>query len=122
MAKREKSAFALRLRTLRKKYGLTQEDVAERLNMHRTTYTKFETDKTHVDQVYLIALAELFHVTVDYLLGKEEGEVSLLRDGENLVALTPDECEFLILYRRMSANEKSALLAELRTKMQQDKL
>ncbi len=110
MARREKSAFAVRLRTLRKKHGLTQGDVADRLNMHRTTYTKYETDKTHVDQVYLVALAELYHVSVDYLLGKEGEDISLLENRDELLALKPQETELITLFRRLSSEQQAALM------------
>ncbi len=114
MARIEKSAFALRLRTLRKKYGMTQGDVADRLNMHRTTYTKYETDKTHVDQVYLVALAELFHVTTDYLLGKEGETVSLLDNAEDTAPLSPQEIELLVLFRRLSSQQRMEMLDNAR--------
>ncbi len=110
MARREKSAFALRLRTLRKKAGMTQADVADRLNMHRTTYTKYETDKTHVDQVYLVALAELFHVSIDYLLGKEGEEVSLLEDSVPHVILSAQETELMALFRHLTPEQQRLLL------------
>ncbi len=120
MARVEKSAFALRLRTLRKKHGMTQGDVARRLNMHRTTYTKYETDKTHVDQVYLVALAELFHVTTDYLLGKGGEPVSLL-ENSNEVAVSPQEAELLALFRRLSPEQQLALLADSRRQVAEQK-
>ncbi len=120
MARVEKSAFALRLRTLRKKHGMTQGDVADRLNMHRTTYTKYETDKTHVDQVYLVALAELFHVTTDYLLGKEGEPVSLL-ENSNEVTVTPQEAELIALFRRLTPEQQMAMLLNGRQQVAENK-
>ncbi len=121
MARREKSAFALRLRTLRKKHGMTQGDVAQRLNMHRTTYTKYETDKTHVDQVYLVALAELFQVSVDYLLGKEGETISLLSEGELPLTVSPQEAEMLALFRRLTPVQQAAWLADGRQRAKEVK-
>ncbi len=114
MARREKSAFALRLRTLRKKHGMTQGDVAQRLNMHRTTYTKYETDRTHVDQVYLVALAELFRVSVDFLLGKEEGDVSLVESTVTDEIADVQEQELLTLFRRLTEEQRQQLLNQSR--------
>ena len=35
--------FAQRLRAARKRRGLTQQQMADHLNIHRTAYTKYET-------------------------------------------------------------------------------
>ncbi len=112
MAKREKSAFALRLCKARKKAGFSQEDVAKHLNIHRSTYTKYETDATHVNQVYLVALAELFGVTTDYLLGKEDIADPLLREDMPAVQLNAQEQELLSLFRRMTPEQRQAMLGK----------
>ena len=107
----ERSTFALRLRTLRKKAKLTQADVAEALNLHRTAYTKYETDKACPDQVCLLTLAELFRVSVDYLLGKEEEALSpSLEDNSVTVALSPEEQELIITFRQLSESQRRLLL------------
>ena len=76
------SIFSARLRELRKSMHLTQEDIANTLNIHRTTYTKYETGKANPDQKCLLQLAELFHVSVDHLLGRDpEPSPLCLQDG-----------------------------------------
>lgn len=60
------------LKSLRIKKGLTQQQVADLLKINRVTYTQYELDKREPDNTTLIALADFFNVTVDYLLGREE--------------------------------------------------
>ena len=66
------SLFGSRLRMLRRQARWTQQVMADRLRIHRTTYTKYETGVVTPDQQGLLQLAEIFGVTVDYLLGRED--------------------------------------------------
>lgn len=61
-----------RLKELRKSYGLTQENLADALDISRVNYTRYETDKARPDYETLILLADFFDVTTDYLLGRKE--------------------------------------------------
>ena len=58
-----------RIRELREDHDLRQVDVAETLKMSQTGYSKYETGENDVPTVVLIALARLYHVSVDYILG-----------------------------------------------------
>lgn len=111
------SVFARRLRMLRKRAGLRQEAVAARLQIHRTTYTKYETDKTTPDQDGLRRLAELFDVSVDYLIGREDEpadrpEQAVLRTGETQLQLSEQELQLLEIFRRMSEEQREQLLRQ----------
>ena len=111
MNRDDRSAFAVRLRMLRKQRHMTQEDVAEVLNLHRTSYTKYETDQSAPDQACLKKLAGLFEVTVDYLLGQnDEDPVAFLQDNATVVALSPEEMELVSSYRRLTDAQQQLLL------------
>ncbi|NLW88809.1 MAG: helix-turn-helix transcriptional regulator [Clostridiaceae bacterium] len=60
--------FSEKLQLLRKSKGWTQEDLAAGLNLARQTITKWESGAGFPDIANLIALSELFLVTVDYLV------------------------------------------------------
>lgn len=60
------------LKTLRTNKKMTQQDVADMLNIPRGTYAHYEINKREPDNATLILLADFFEVTVDYLLGREE--------------------------------------------------
>lgn len=62
-----------RLLALRNKNGLTQEDLAERLDVSRQSISKWELNKTLPDVEKLIQLSEIYQVSMDFLIkGKEE--------------------------------------------------
>ena len=58
------------LRVLREKEGLTQKQVANYLQLSRSTYTYYELGKRQPSLQTLSRLAELFRVSTDYLLGR----------------------------------------------------
>ena len=60
----------------RKKKGLSQEKIAEYLEVSRQAVTKWETNTSKPNSDNLIKLAQLFEVDVDTLLGNEDGEKS----------------------------------------------
>ncbi len=67
---------------LRKKSGMTQIELAERLNYSDKAVSKWERGESIPDIVGLKAIADEFSVTVDYLLHEEHPE-----------DLPPDDCE-----------------------------
>lgn len=57
---------------LRKNSGLTQEQLAEQLNVSRQSVSKWESGQAAPDIDKIVALGEIFHVTTDYLLKPSE--------------------------------------------------
>lgn len=57
------------IRSLREDNDWTQQYVAERLGVNRRTYSAYETGTNSMTPETLIQLAELYHTSVDYLLG-----------------------------------------------------
>lgn len=65
-------SFGKRLRELREERGLTQRELAGLLNLNQSTIAFYETDKKQPSQDTLARLADLFDVSVDYLLGRTD--------------------------------------------------
>ena len=61
-----------KLKTYRKTFNLSQEDLAEKLNVSRQVITKWENENGLPEISNLKALAELFGVSIDYLLDDEK--------------------------------------------------
>lgn len=79
----EKKRMGLRIRELRKQINLSQEALAERLEMKRTNIANYEAGRVVPPGNVLLELAKIFGVTTDYLLGRSDdpnGKVSLLDD------------------------------------------
>ncbi len=120
MEKSLQSEFPMRLRVLRRARHLTQDEVAEQLHVHRTTYTKYESGAAAPEQHRLLQLAEFFHVSVDFLLGNSDMPVrhaleTSLHDG-TFQALDLREQQLLAAFRRLSPAEQEKLLRELQSK------
>lgn len=64
--------FGEKLKGLRKQVGLSQEQLADRLNVSRQAVTKWETDAGVPDIENIKAISSLFNVSLDELLSKEE--------------------------------------------------
>ncbi|MBR3972001.1 MAG: helix-turn-helix transcriptional regulator [Ruminococcus sp.] len=56
-----------RLRDLREDHDLTQTQLVEKLNMHKTTYTNYEQGKRDLPLSVAIKIAKFYNVTLDYL-------------------------------------------------------
>lgn len=69
----------LTLRALRKQNGWTQREVADRLGVHCSTYTKYETGASEPSFDILQKLTEIFDVSADQLLGRPIRTKSLTR-------------------------------------------
>ena len=70
-AKEEITMFQDNLKTLRKRKGITQEELATRLNVVRQTVSKWEKGLSVPDSELLIKLAEILEVPVSRLLGSK---------------------------------------------------
>ena len=57
-----------KLYELRKKHGLSQEQLAEALNVSRQSISKWEGNVTYPESDKLIALSDYFGVSLDYLM------------------------------------------------------
>ncbi|MBQ9037390.1 MAG: helix-turn-helix transcriptional regulator [Erysipelotrichaceae bacterium] len=67
-------SFGTRLANLRREHNLTQNDIADRLNISAQAVSKWENDLTSPDIDTLLKLADIFDITVDELLGKKKKE------------------------------------------------
>ncbi len=62
-----------RFKELRKKSGMTQTQLAARLKVNQTAVSQWERALTSPSHEALLALSEIFGVSLDYLLGRKSG-------------------------------------------------
>lgn len=67
-----KDDFALRLERLRKEKGYTQDAVGASIGLKGSTYSAYETSKNRPTLDTVMRLADLYHVSIDYLLGRTQ--------------------------------------------------
>ncbi len=92
----------MKLREHRQNAGLTQDQVATALGMPKKTYQNYEREVREADSDVLCAIADLYGVTLDELVGREP-----------IASGYKDECEIELvsIYRGMSDEGKKTLLS-----------
>ncbi len=61
-----------RIRDLREDHDMTQKQVADYLNMKQPQYNRYEKGYRDIPSDVLIALADLYNTTTDYILGRTD--------------------------------------------------
>lgn len=76
-----------RIRTARKKAGLTQAQLSERAYISESYMTLIELDKRNPSTDVIIKIAEILNVSADYLLFGDipQNDISLFREWKNLI-------------------------------------
>lgn len=109
---------AEKLRFYREACALSHQQVADALNVERSTYTKYETGKTAVNVTLLLKLANIFNVKPTDLLPDvpdNDERSDRLRDSARadspIYQLSKDERGLIARYRVLSKAEKKQAMA-----------
>ena len=68
--------YIRRIKDLREDHDLSQKQVAEALGTSQTMYSRYERGMSELPLRHLIALANLYHVSADYILGLRDDPVA----------------------------------------------
>ena len=64
--------FAEKLTFLRRRAGMSQEQLADQLGITRQSVSKWESGASVPELAKLIAIADFFDVSLDYLVGRDD--------------------------------------------------
>lgn len=92
-----------KLKELRLKAGLTQNDVAKILNISRAAYSHYESSKRQLNYESLKALSDYYQVSMDYLFGRT--------DVAQMYTLSPDDLSLLEKYQKLDLRGKQTVQA-----------
>ena len=81
-----RKAIALRLRLSREMAGLTQGQVAKSLDWHRPTVSEIEAGRRRVSAEELTTLAEMYGVSIPWIVGEGDEDSSLAANRVKLAA------------------------------------
>lgn len=76
------SNFSKKLRDLRKKKGLTQQELSDRLGISRSAVSMYEREDREPDFETLEAIADFFNVDMNYLLGDSSETTVIVRHDD----------------------------------------
>ena len=66
------SNFSLRMKELRKERNMKQREMADTFSVTLRTYQGYEYGESYPDVAGLIAIADYFDVSLDYLVGRSD--------------------------------------------------
>lgn len=74
--------FGEKIHTLRKNAGLSQEELAEKLDVSRQAISKWERGAGYPETEKIIRMSRLFGVSLDYLLGEDQNDAGPPEEAE----------------------------------------
>ncbi len=83
--------FGEKLKTLRTEAGMTQTELAKRLSITKSVVSYYELQERTPSPSVLVQLADIFHVTTDYLLGIDHKKMIDVSD------LSDEDMHFLLI-------------------------
>ena len=96
-----------RLKELRHKKGISQQILAEEVGVSQQSVNKYENQAVEPDIRTMIAIADYFNTSVDYLIGHTE--ISSRIEKTSPCDLNKEEEEFLSKWRKLDQEEKDSL-------------
>ena len=104
--------ISTKLRDLRLEKNLKQKEVAKALNIATNTLSQFENNKGRPSLDVLLAFADFFGCSIDYLVGREDdfGNVSV---SSNPSDLSKDEKTLLERFRKLGPFERESILVQI---------
>ncbi len=102
----------LRLRSLREEFGKTQTQIAALFNISRQVYANYENEINQPSLQLLIAMADYFQCSVDYLLGRTDdlGNINISSNPSLTNILTTEEQFLCKEFRQLSVTDKNILI------------
>ncbi|MFR7590886.1 MAG: helix-turn-helix domain-containing protein [Longibaculum sp.] len=91
--------FGMKLQDLRKAKGLSQEALAEKLNVSRQAVSKWESGVGYPEMDKLILLSDLFGVTIDYLI-KDQNETLIQNEQESKYFMSHEKLQEYMQFKK----------------------
>lgn len=84
------SDFGTALKELRRRAGITQKELADKLGVSKATVSYYEQSLRSPSPDILVKISQVFHVSTDFLLGLESKKQTL-----DITGLSNEDIEFL---------------------------
>ena len=106
--------FSVRLKELRVDNDMSQTELAEKLNLKASAISKYEKGITQPSIDTLKSLAEIFSVTVDYLIGMSD-----IKNPYSNSQITPNEADLIEHFRQLTYENKIRIDERIKNQLQQ---
>ena len=95
------------LKKLRNKKGVSQQKLADTIEVSQQSVNKYENHKIEPDIQTLIKLADYFETSVDYLIGHTD--IDHVMETVSSYDLNEDEASLISNYRKLSKKQKESI-------------
>ena len=96
----DKMSIGEKIKYLRKVKGISQEELAQKLNINRNFLSRIETEKSEPTATILKHIAQIFSISIDSLLDIKEQDISIddkIKQLTNNIKYLPNkDLDFLI--------------------------
>ena len=99
--------FPLILKTLRTEKGLTQQKIADHLQISRSVLSNYETGIVDPTLSVLKKLSDYFGVSIDYLIGREDDFGNITIASPSASTLSEKENSLISLYRKLKPHTQA---------------
>lgn len=107
-------SFGEKLTQLRKEKGMSQEDLANSLNVSRQAVSKWESNNSYPETDKIVAICKFFNVSMDEIIGLKEGRRK--KDNKTLSLINDYFDKFIKgikMFYSMTFNQKIKCLIEM---------
>lgn len=95
------------LKTLRMQAGISQQQLADVIGVSQQSINKYENHNTEPDIRTLVALADAFNTSVDYLIGHTD--ISHVIEAVKQFDLNAKEAALITDFRKLSSRQKESV-------------
>lgn len=97
----------MKLKELRERKKITQEELAKLLKIEQNTYSNYEKEKTQPKLETLIKIADFYNVSLDYLL-----------ERKYIGGLSTQEYELITMFRQLIDSEQKRVIGYLKMELE----
>lgn len=98
-----------RIKQLRQEKGFSQRSLAEQLGVSQQSINKYENHNIEPDIATLQQIADVFSVSIDYLVGYSDERLPVIVNQEDGTTLSSAECRLVSDYRQLSHDERLSI-------------
>ena len=95
--------FAEKLKILRTENNISQVELAKKLSLSKNSINAYEKGRAEASIDTLIKIADIFNVSIDYLVGRED-DFGIVQSSAPNYALTAIESEMLSHFRKLDVS------------------
>lgn len=100
---------------LRKKRGMSQEELADKIGVSQKSVSKYEKQDVRPSWEAMLNIANLFNVSIDYLLGRENIDptaANLLTASPPIPSLSENATMLLENYEKLNKEDQAYILGK----------